>query len=321
MPGPWGRRVADEGHRPVLLEEALHWLGVERGGSFVDCTLGLGGHAEALLERSPEATLLGIDRDPEALGLAGERLSRFGSRVRLVRGRFADLGRWVERGAVSGILADLGVSSMQLDRGERGFSFRREGPLDMRMGGAAADGESAADLVRERTEEELRRILRDYGEERHARRIARAIVDARENEPIETTGQLARIVEAAKPGGGRPRRRGTPFRHPATQTFQALRVEVNRELEELETMLEGAVGALERDGRLVVISYQSLEDRLVKTTLRNLDRGEKDPVTGRTLADSRVIEVLTKKPVGPSEAEVADNPRARSARLRAARRL
>lgn len=311
----------DEEHRPVLLEESLRWLAVERGGCFVDCTLGLGGHAEALLERSPEATLLGIDRDPEALERAGRRLSRFGSRVRLERGRFGEIGRWVEARSVRGVLADLGVSSLQLDRGERGFSFQREGPLDMRMGGSAAEGPTAADLVREMTEAELSRILRDYGEERHARRIARALVEARENEPIETTSQLARVVAEARPGRKRPRRRGGPPRHPATQTFQALRIEVNRELEELKEMLDGAVEALERDGRLVVISYHSLEDRLVKTTLRDLDRGEKDPVTGRTRADTKVIEVLTKKPVRPSDREVADNPRARSGRLRAARRL
>ena len=311
-------------HQPVLVTETLDLLAPERrpGGWFVDATVGLGGHAEALLTRAPEARLLGLDRDPQALERAGERLLPFGDRVRLAHANFFELEAAVERagiGAVSGVLADLGVSSLQLDTAERGFSFRFDGPLDMRMGLADV---TAADLVNQSSEEELETIFRDYGEEMQARRIARAIVRARVESPLTTTGQLKRLIDRAK-GGGRPgphgRREGRV--DPATRAFQALRIAVNQELAGLEGFLEQAVRMLENDGRLVVISYHSLEDRIVKNTLRDLARGDIDQVTGRPHAESQLIEVLTRKPVRPTEEEVAFNPRSRSARLRAAKRI
>jgi len=301
----------DAAHVPVLLREAVERLAPERGGLFVDATLGLGGHAEAILAASPAARLLGIDRDPEARAIAARRLERFGDRVEIHAGDFAELDRLVGARRAAGVLADLGVSSLQLDHAHRGFSFRRDGPLDMRMADA---GETAAELVNRLTEAELETIFRSYGEEPEARRVARAVVAARDAAPITTTGELADVVRRAK------RARETRL-DPATRAFQALRIEVNRELEALDELLDRAVGLLESEGRLVVISYHSLEDRMVKNRLRDLARGESDPVTGRTRAETQVLELLTKKPVMPSAAEVAVNPRARSARLRAARRL
>ncbi|HVS66605.1 MAG TPA: 16S rRNA (cytosine(1402)-N(4))-methyltransferase RsmH [Thermoanaerobaculia bacterium] len=309
-------------HRPVLLEETLRLLAPERGGLFVDCTVGLGGHARALLERSPSARLLGIDRDPEALEIAGERLAPFGERAALVEGSFDRVDRILaERGEgrVAGMLADLGVSSLQLDRPERGFSFRFDGPLDMRMGPSI--GRTAADVVRDSTEAELTRILRDYGEERRARRIAKALVQARTEGPIETTGQLRDAVHRAVGGPRAGPARGGPRIDSATRTFQALRIEVNQELAGLERYLDRSIELLEEDGRFVVISYHSLEDRLVKQALRAAATGDIDPVTGRARAETRLIELLTRKPLRSSEAEIEQNPRSRSARLRAARRL
>jgi 16S rRNA (cytosine1402-N4)-methyltransferase len=321
----------DVDHVPVLVDETLRYLLPARVSErpdgepalFVDCTLGLGGHAEALLERVPAARLLGIDRDPAALERARDRLERFGDRVRLVEGSFSEVvaltGRsgagWLEReeGRVAGVFADLGVSSLQLDTAERGFSFRFDAPLDMRMG---RTGPTAADVVNSYAEADLMRIFREYGEERQARRIARALARAREESPVETTGELRRIIVDAKGGSGRREGRVDP----ATRVFQALRIEVNRELAELERFVEEAVRLLETDGRLVVISYHSLEDRIVKNTLRDLARGEIDQITGRPRAETRVLEVLTKKPVTPLEEEIEANPRSRSAKLRAARR-
>lgn len=303
---------------PVLLEETLGFLAPERrpGGLFVDVTLGLGGHAEALLQRAPEARLLGLDRDAQALELAARRLAPFGDRVRFEHAVFdrlesvlARLG--IER--VAGVLADLGVSSMQLDVPERGFSFRRDGPLDMRMGIADT---TAADLVNRSSEEELERIFREYGEERHARRIARAIARARAEAPITTTGQLKDLIDRIKGWASREEKID-----PATRVFQALRIEVNRELAGLEELMDQTIRLLEPDGRLVVISYHSLEDRIVKNKLRDAAKGEVDPVTGRPRSESQLIEVLTRKPVRPAEEEIAFNPRARSAKLRAAKRI
>lgn len=301
----------DAVHVPVLLREAIELLAAARGGLFVDATLGLGGHAEAILAASPATRVVGVDRDPEARALAAARLERFGDRVEIHAGDFAELDRLVGARRAAGVLADLGVSSLQLDHAHRGFSFRRDGPLDMRMADA---GETAAELVNRLTEAELETIFRSYGEEPEARRVARAVVAARDAAPITTTGELADVVRRAK------RARETRL-DPATRAFQALRIEVNRELEALDELLDRAVGLLESEGRLVVISYHSLEDRMVKNRLRDLARGESDPVTGRTRAETQVLELLTKKPVMPSAAEVAVNPRARSARLRAARRL
>jgi 16S rRNA (cytosine1402-N4)-methyltransferase len=308
----------DVQHVPVLLAESLEWLAPGRGGLFVDATVGLGGHSEALLQASPDVQLVGIDRDSQALERAEKRLAAFGSRVRLVQANFHQIDRALSGlgvhgvRSIAGVLADLGVSSLQLETAERGFSFRLDGPLDMRMGLAEL---TAADLVNQTSEGELETIFRDYGEERQARRIARAIGRARAEKPIETTGELRRLV------GGVVGRRREERIDPATRVFQALRIEVNQELAGLEAFIQGAVDMLESEGRLVVISYHSLEDRIVKNSLRDLAQGEVDPVTGRPRAETQLIEVLTKKPQRPSEEEVAFNPRSRSARLRAARRL
>jgi 16S rRNA (cytosine1402-N4)-methyltransferase len=309
----------DAQHVPVLVAETLELLAPQRGGIFVDATLGLGGHAEALLEAFPEARLVGIDRDLAALDRAQGRLERFRDRARFAHTNFHHLADALERfgirGGLAGVLADLGVSSMQLETAERGFSFRLDGPLDMRMGLAER---TAADLVNQESEGDLEKIFREYGEEQQARRIARAIGAARREQPIETTGQLKRIIDRAKwtrPGD----REGRV--DPATRVFQALRIAVNEELFGLEDFLRQAVEMLDTDGRLVIISYHSLEDRIVKNTMRDLARGEIDRVTGQTQAESRALELLTRKPVRPSDAEVASNPRSRSARLRAARRI
>ncbi|PYQ68147.1 MAG: 16S rRNA (cytosine(1402)-N(4))-methyltransferase, partial [Acidobacteria bacterium] len=246
----------DVRHVPVLLAETLEYLAPERGGIFVDGTVGLGGHAEALLRASPEVQLIGIDRDREALARAAERLAGFGPRVRLVQANFHQLmatlaGLGVR--AIAGFLADLGVSSLQLETPGRGFSFRFDGPLDMRMGLSET---TAADLVNQASEGELATIFRDYGEERHARRIARAIARARMEKPIRTTGELKALVDAAK--GARALREERI--DPSTRVFQALRIAVNQELAGLERCIEETVELLETGGRLVVISYHSLED-------------------------------------------------------------
>jgi 16S rRNA (cytosine1402-N4)-methyltransferase len=312
-------------HLPVLVEETLELLAPERGGLFVDATVGLGGHAAALLSRSPAARLLGVDRDPQALERAAGRLEEFGQRVHLAEGNFHQLETLLEGmdlgpGSLAGVLADLGVSSLQLDVAERGFSFRRDGPLDMRMG---PGGRTAADIVNGSSEGELERIFRDYGEEWQARRIARAIGRARSAEPIATTGRLKDVIARAKAGGrGRGGDRDREGRvDPATRVFQALRIEVNEELSGLEGFIEQTVRLLDQGGRLVIISYHSLEDRIVKNSLRDLARGQVDLVTGRPRSETQLIEVLTKKPTRPSDEEVGWNPRSRSARLRAARRL
>jgi 16S rRNA (cytosine1402-N4)-methyltransferase len=236
----------------------------------------------------------------------------------LVLGEFAELIELLERDdvqKVDGILADLGVSSLQLETASRGFSFRLEGPLDMRMGAGEL---TAADVVNDYAEGKLEEIFRAYGEERQARRIARAVAKSREKKPIESTTELQEIVARAKRYGGKYQKRRID---PATRVFQAIRIEVNRELAGLEQLLDQAVRLLRDNGRLVVISYHSLEDRKVKNRLRDLARGEIDQITGRPLSETQVIEVLTKRPLRPGEEELAMNPRARSARLRAARRI
>ena len=285
----------------------------ERGGLFVDATVGAGGHAESLLERGTEIHLLGIDRDPDALALAGERLARFAQRFELVAGDFADLDALLAgRLPAAGILADLGVSSMQLDRGERGFSFRRDGPLDMRMGPA---GRTAADIVATASVDELTRIFRDYGEERMAAKIARGIVAERTRGPIQTTRQLARIVAGQK--GSREKI------DPATRVFQALRIEVNQELVALGRFLAAAVARLKPGGRLAVISYHSLEDRIVKDAFRR-DSGvcSCPPKLPTCICGARAaLRLLTRRPIRPGEAELRRNPRSRSARLRVAEKL
>src|SRR5687768_17090672 len=307
-------------HRPVLLVETVGLLAPERGGLFVDATLGLGGHSEAILEASPEARVLGIDRDPEALRLAAERLARFGPRFRAVHANHREIGRVLgeagEREA-SGVLADLGVSSLQFDTAERGFSFRQNAPLDMRMDAGGGE-ETAAELLARLPEEELARVIYEYGEERRSRRIARWIVERRERgEPIETTGALAELVARAV---GYKR---TDRIHPATRTFQALRIAVNGELEGLGAFLEAAVDLLQAGGRLAVISFHSLEDRIVKRAFRRLagqcECGPRVPVC--SCGARRAVEILTRRPVAPTPEEMAENPLARSAKLRACSKL
>jgi 16S rRNA (cytosine1402-N4)-methyltransferase len=284
--------VGDAEHDPVMVREVIGFLGGR--GTVVDMTVGAGGHAEALLAAGVDR-LVGVDRDPSALALARERLAEFGDRFRPIRARFSEIDNEAVNGPVDGVLYDLGVSSMQLDHAERGFSFREDGPLDMRMGD---EGPTAADLVNGLPESELADLIFEYGQEPKSRRIAGAIVRARSRSQIETTDQLTGIVVGAV--GRRP---GGP--HPARRTFQALRIAVNRELEELAASLPQAVDLLAPGGRVVVIAYHSLEDRLAKRTFRE---------------DGRLA-ILTKKPLRPSADEVRENPRARSAKLRAAERV
>jgi 16S rRNA (cytosine1402-N4)-methyltransferase len=290
-------------------------LAPQRGGFYVDATLGAGGHAAGILAGGGGVRLLGIDRDPHALETARRRLSDFGDRVALVEGDFADLDAILESSvypAPDGILADLGVSSMQLDEAERGFSFRRDGPLDMRMG---RSGRSAAEIVATATVDELTRIFRDFGEERMAAKIARGIVAERTREPIASTRQLARIVAAQK--GSREKI------DPATRVFQALRIEVNQELVALARFLAAAVARANGGGRLAVISYHSLEDRIVKDCFRRESGVCLCPprLPSCTCGARTALRVLTRRPIRPSEAEQRRNPRARSARMRVAEKL
>ena len=285
-------------HEPVMLGEVLSFLKPKEEKLILDATVGTGGHAEAILAQG--ACLIGLDRDPEALELARRRLSRFGERARLVCANFRNLRKTLSHlgvKRVDGVLFDLGVSSLQLARPARGFSFREEGPLDMRMD--PTQPLTAAELVARLPEEELARLLREYGEERYARRIARAIVQARKKAPIRSTTQLARIVARCYPPGYHRI-------HPATRTFQALRIAVNDELSALEEGLAQAIEVLRPGGVVCVLSFHSLEDRIVK----NMFRGK---------AAQRNLEILTKKPLRPRPEEVERNPRARSAKLRAAR--
>jgi 16S rRNA (cytosine1402-N4)-methyltransferase len=274
----------------------------ERGGVFVDCTVGLGGHSSALL--SAGATrVIGLDRDLDALARARDTLAPWRDRVELVHADYRELDVVLDRlglASVDGTLADLGVSSMQFDEPGRGFSFQRDEPLDMRMD--RSGGDTAADLVARSSEEDLANAIFQFGEERFSRRIARAIVNARSEGPIETTATLAAIVRRAIP------RRGWMRIDPATRTFQALRIWVNRELEGLDRFLEIAAGRLRDGARLVVITFHSLEDRIVKHTFRALQQ-------------CGMAKVLTKKPIVPSDEEVGRNPRARSAKLRAVERV
>ncbi len=305
------RKSADRPlHTPVLLNEVAELLAPERGGFFVDATVGAGGHAAALLERGTRIRLLGIDRDSDALSAARERLAPFAGRVELLCGNFAELEEILKDfPPPDGILADLGVSSMQLEDASRGFSFCREGPLDMRMG---QDGRSAADLVARASADELTRIFREYGEERMAAKIARGIVAERTRGPISSTRQLARLVARVK--GSREKI------DPATRVFQALRIEVNQELVSLSRFLAAAVNRLNGRGRLAVISYHSLEDRIVKETFRR-DSGIclcPGKLPSCVCGARRVLTVLTRRPVVPTEAECRSNPRSRSARLRVA---
>jgi 16S rRNA (cytosine1402-N4)-methyltransferase len=286
-------------HEPVMVDEVLEQLSPARGGVFVDCTVGLGGHARALLQAGA-TRLVGLDRDQAALARAAVTLQEFGDRVDLVHADYRGLvdvlgARGID--GVDGLLADLGVSSLQLDEAGRGFSFRRDEPLDMRMD--RSSGMTAAEALAGVDEQTLADVIYRYGEERYSRRIARAIVAARGREPLATTGRLAEVVRRAVP------RRGFSRIDPATRTFQALRIWVNGELEGLDAFLTAAAGRLRPGGRMAIISFHSLEDRVVKHTFRDLQqRGEG-------------VTVRTRRPLVPTPEEIERNPRARSAKLRA----
>jgi 16S rRNA (cytosine1402-N4)-methyltransferase len=291
-------------HIPVMTAEVLQFLRPEQGGLFVDCTVGLGGHSRALLEAGA-SRIIGLDRDLDALARARDTLAPWGDRVELVHADYRAIDEVLESrkiARVDGALADLGVSSMQFDAPGRGFSFMRDEPLDMRMD--RSSGETAADLVAQSTERDLADAIFQYGEERFSRRIARALVEARREAPVGTTGRLAAIVRRAIPHRG-----GHVRIDPATKTFQALRIWVNRELDGLDRFVETAARRLRAGARLVVIAFHSLEDRIVKHTLRALQQRD------------GAVQVLTKKPLVPTGDETDRNPRARSAKLRAAERM
>ena len=292
------------GHVSVLLKEAIDFLAIRRGGTYIDATVGLGGHSLEIASRlGPQGHLIGFDKDPRALELARKRLSEIGGdapKVTLLHGSYADVAERVAPASADGLLADLGVSSLQFGEAARGFSFQAEGPLDMRMD--PHQERTADQVVNRMREEDLANVIYEFGEERRSRRIARAIVRAR---PIRTTAHLAQVISAAlrpmKSHGAREKI------HPATRTFQGIRIWVNRELDDLKALLEAAPRVLEPGGRLVVISFHSLEDRIVKDAIRDG-------------AKAGIYSVLTKKPVEATQEEIDRNPRSRSAKLRAAER-
>lgn len=302
-------------HVSVLLDEALQYLAVQPGGRYVDCTLGAGGHARAIMHASaPGGLLLGVDADPHAIEFAKDTLNEYADSVQLVNANFRDLKMAAGRAnfiPVHGVLFDLGISSMQLAQAERGFSFQAEAPLDMRF--SEKQSLSAADIVNEFREEEIANLIWEFGEERFSRRIARAIVAAR---PLATTTQLANVISRSQPD------RHSRI-HPATRTFQALRIAVNDELSSLTSALEQARDILGAGGRLVVISFHSLEDRIVKQFMQRESRDCVCPPEQPTCTCGHVasLRILTKRPVTPSADEAARNPRSRSARLRAAERI
>ena len=309
-------KSAENIHQSVLLSETVELLKPQAGEMFVDATLGLGGHTEAILSAADSLNVVGIDQDREAIEFAKDRLKKFGSRIRIFQANFSEIKRVLAEAkieTVDGVLADLGVSSLQFDSPERGFSFRFDAPLDMRMN-ASEETETAAELLENLTEEEIANIIYQYGEERFSRKIARRIVERRERgEPVKTTGELAELVKRAIGRGKKDKI------HPATKTFQALRIAVNRELEILEGFLIDSIDVLKIGGRFCVITFHSLEDRIVKQTFQKF--------SGKCFCPPRFplcvcgaekkIEILTRKPVTPSEIEIEENPRARSAKLRA----
>ena len=292
------------GHVTVLLQEAIDFLAVRRGGTYIDATLGLGGHSLEIARRlGPQGHLIGFDKDPRALQLARKRLEQAKAgaespEITLLQGSYAKIGKHVRPASADGLLADLGLSSMQLNDPERGFSFQAEGPLDMRMDPRSE--RTADQVVNRMREEDLANVIYEFGEERRSRRTARAIVRAR---PIRTTAHLAQVISAAL----RPMNKAQARIHPATKTFQAIRIFVNRELDDLKELLEAAPQVLKPGGRVVVISFHSLEDRLVKDAFRDG-------------AKAGVYQVLTKRPEGAGEEEIGRNPRSRSAKMRAAER-
>jgi 16S rRNA (cytosine1402-N4)-methyltransferase len=302
-------------HKPVLYKEIIHALQPKRGGCYVDGTLGAGGHARGILEACmPDGLLLGLDVDPQALSLARETLAPYERRIYLMQASYTTIAeqlatlRW---DAVDGILLDLGASSMQFDRAERGFSFMQDGPLDMRFDPHTF--QSAADLINTLPQEDLADLIFRYGEDRDSKKIARAIV---ENRPLHTTRELVAVIEKASP------RRGDKI-HPATQTFQALRIAVNEELISLERVLPQAVASLKPGGRFAVISFHSLEDRIVKDYFREQSKAIINPPYERIYEVERkaVVKLINKKPIQASDEEIKDNPRARSAKLRVVEKI
>ena len=304
-------------HVPVLLDEVIEGLQPQAGGYFVDCTVGLGGHATAILERiSPTGRLLGIDADPEAIEISRDRLRDYGEAVTLVNDNFVNLEAICERyhfHPVDGIIFDLGVSSLQLDTAERGFSFHLDAPLNMRFD--SGQGLTASDIVNSYPEQELEKLIAKYGEERHSRRIARHIV---KNRPITTTVDLAHLIEQIS---GAPARRSRI--HPATRTFMALRIAVNKELQNLESALKQTLNLLRPGGRLAVISYHSLEDRIVKQFMRDAASNCLCPPGAVICRCGHVptLKLISRKVIKPTSLEMESNPRSRSAKLRIAERL
>lgn len=314
------KNEAENLHQSVLLAEAVKLLNPQANEIFADVTLGLGGHSEKILQTAENAQVIGIDQDASAIDLARQRLEKFGNRIKIFHANFSEIKQILAKAEVAkvdGVLADLGVSSLQFDSEKRGFSFRFDAPLDMRMN-PDSETETAAELLENLSETEIADLIYRYGEERNSRRIARRIVWKREiGEPIRTTRELAEAVEKAIG------KRSKDKIHPATRTFQALRIAVNRELEILEDFLKDAIDVLKKDGRLAVITFHSLEDRIVKQTFQRY--------AGKCVCPPRLwqcqcgavkeIEILTRKPLVPSEKELLGNPRARSAKLRACRKL
>ena len=314
------KRDADQIHLSVLLRESVDFLSPKSGGVFVDATLGMGGHSEALLGSNKDLKVFGIDQDVEAIKIANERLERFGGRFKAIQANFVDIksiAKAENLTEVDGIIADLGVSSLQFDSEERGFSFRFDAELDMRMN-ADSDEPTAAELLETLTEEEIANVIYQYGEERASRKIARWIVERRsKGDPITTTRDLAALVERALRKGGKDKI------HPATRTFQALRIAVNKELDYLETFLADAVEILKIEGRLAVITFHSLEDRIVKQAFQKM--------SGRCFCPPRMpicvcgadkkVEILTRKPITASDEELSENMRSRSAKLRVVRKI
>lgn len=307
-------------HTSVLLAETIELLAPQNGGTFVDATLGLGGHSEAILQASSNTRVIGIDQDLKAIAFAKERLEKFGDRFKVFHANFSEIEKVFDEAEIDkadGILADLGVSSLQLDSETRGFSFRFEAPLDMRMN-PDSDEETAADLLENLSEFEIARIIYEYGEERFSRRIARRIVEKRERgESPKTTKELAELVAKAVSFSKKEKI------HPATRTFQALRIAVNQELDVLEKFLRSAIDKLNKHGRLAVISFHSLEDRIVKRTLQKMSgRCECPPNFPVCICRSeKKVEILTRKPIVPQDFEILENPRARSAKLRVCQKL
>ncbi|MEY4367317.1 MAG: hypothetical protein RLZ28_732 [Actinomycetota bacterium] len=312
----------EELHKPVALERTLEILGEALGETgagkvLVDCTLGLGGHSEAFLERFNELTLIGIDRDPNALDLAGKRLARFGNRARLVHAVYDEISEVVEEQGFKGvdaILLDLGVSSMQLDQADRGFAYSYEAPLDMRMD--ATTGATAAEVVNTYSEIKLARIFKDFGEERYAKPVARAIVEARKTEPFATSTKLAALIAKVIPFIP-----GKSSGHPAKRVFQALRIEVNRELEVLINTMPAAIESLNLDGRILVLAYHSLEDRIVKQAIMGSATSSAPIGLPELPEHAPTLKLVVKGAEMATDQEIAENPRAASVRLRAAQKI